>query len=99
MIARVSALLAAMGLVAFVVYGFIAYGAADLGTCMAEGSGRRARLLQRYACSPHLLAGGPREWFAFAWLWSFPATAAAFSFLAWRRQRRLARPVSSYQSE
>jgi len=88
MIVRLVSLVAAIALVAFVVYGFMALGDTEVAGCIDRVSGRRGHMIRHYVCSPHLLAGGPREWFVFFWLWSFPATAAAFALHAWRRNRR-----------
>lgn len=88
MVERLLALLAALAVVGFVVSGFQAYGDADLSACGIGGHGRRARIIGDYLCSPYLLAGRPRDWFAFAWLWSFPVTITAFAFSARRHLRR-----------
>jgi hypothetical protein len=90
-IERLLALIAAMAVVGFIVLGFQTYADADLGQCFLEARGRRASFIRHYLCSPYLLAGRPRDWFAFVWLWSFPVTIAAFSVSAWRHQRRASR--------
>ena len=91
LVERLLALLAAVAVVGFLVLGFQAYGDADLSACAIDGRGRRARIIGDYLCSPYLLAGRPRDWFAFLWLWSFPVTIGAFSVSAWRRPRRASR--------
>ena len=88
MIERALALVAALMVVGFVILGFQAYSDADLGQCFLEAHGRRSRLVRAYLCSPYLLAGRPRDWFAFVWLWSFPVTIAAFILSARCRVRR-----------
>ncbi|WP_343525853.1 hypothetical protein [Sphingomonas sp.] len=90
-IERLLALIAAVAVVGFIILGFEAYSDTDLGQCVLDAHGRRARFIRNYLCSPYLLAGGPRDWFAFVWLWSFPVTIAAVSFFAWRHPRRASR--------
>ncbi|MEK9209822.1 hypothetical protein [Sphingomonas sp. 2378] len=87
-IERALALVAAIMVVGFIILGFQAYSDADLGQCFLEAHGRRSRLVRDYLCSPYLLAGRPRDWFAFVWLWSFPVTIAALTLSARRRVRR-----------
>ncbi|MBB3878050.1 hypothetical protein [Sphingomonas pseudosanguinis] len=88
MVERLLMLIAALAVVGFIVLGFRAYGDADLGQCFLEAHGRRGRFIRSYLCSPYLLAGRPRDWFAFVWLWSFPVTIAAFALSARRYLRR-----------
>jgi hypothetical protein len=95
---RLLMLIPAVALVGFIVLGFQAYGDADLSQCFLEAHGRRGRFIRSYLCSPYLLAGSPRDWFAFVWLWSFPVTIAAFAFSA-RRQIRRASRVNTIRPE
>ncbi len=86
-VARIVSLVAAIAVMGFIVAGFVAPDNPAVVDCMGSGGSRRGRFAARYLCSPHLLTDGARGWFQFVWLWSFPATFAAFSFFAWRRKR------------